>query len=429
MPSWSEPVTTPESLYAFLDRLLVPETLLELACVAGLLGLLYVVVRRLRPDEASPDSVWFGSRVVDGLMFPLLAWAGVQALAKGLHKLTPGHLFSILVPVFMSLAIIRMTARILRAAFPASQLTRVIERVVSWLAWCGVILWELGILPMVWDELDSIHFKLGSNRLTVAVMIEGLLTASVVLMLALWVSAALERRLLRGAEADHLSLRKIVAKLLRAGLLTVGMLVALSTAGIDITALGVLGGALGVGLGFGLQKLAANYVSGFVVLAERSLRIGDMVRVDGFEGRISDIKTRYTVIRALNGRESIVPNETLLTTRVENLSLADPTVLVSAVVQVAYGSPLDTLMPQVAEAVAAVPRVLADPAPSVQLSQFAADGLELTVNFWIRDPENGQGSVRSEVNLALWRLLQAQGIDIPSPQRVVRVLHEAPAQA
>ena len=180
-----------------------------------------------------------------------LAWAGVQALAKGLHKLTPGHLFSILVPVFMSLAIIRMTARILRAAFPASQLTRVIERVVSWLAWCGVILWELGILPMVWDELDSIHFKLGSNRLTVAVMIEGLLTASVVLMLALWVSAALERRLLRGAEADHLSLRKIVAKLLRAGLLTVGMLVALSTAGIDITALGVLGGALGVGLGFG----------------------------------------------------------------------------------------------------------------------------------------------------------------------------------
>ena len=135
-----------------------------------------------------------------------------------------------------------------------------------------------------------------------------------------------------------------------------------------------------MGLGFGLQKIAANYVSGFMILAERSLRIGDMVKVDNFEGRISDIKTRYTVIRALNGRESIVPNESLITTRVENLSLADPQVSVSTVVQVAYGTDLDQLFPQLIEAIKRVPRVLSEPGPSVLLSNFAADGLELTIS-------------------------------------------------
>ena len=245
-----------------------------------------------------------------------------------------------------------------------------------------------------------------------------------VLMLVLWLSAALESRLLKGA-TDNLSIRKMAANALRALLLFVGLMFALSAAGIDLTALGVLGGALGVGIGFGLQKLAANYVSGFVILAERSMRIGDMVRVDNFEGRITDITTRYTVIRALNGRESIVPNEMMITQRVENSSLADPKVALTTLVQVAYGTDLDSLMPRLAAAVAAVPRVLQDPGPAVLLSNFAADGLELTVGFWIGDPEKGQGNVRSEVNLALLRQLNADGVDIPFPQRVVHGLGPA----
>jgi small-conductance mechanosensitive channel len=183
-----------------------------------------------------------------------------------------------------------------------------------------------------------------------------------------------------------------------------------------------MGGALGVGIGFGLQKLAANYISGFVILAERSLRIGDMVKVDNFEGRITDIHTRYTVIRAMTGREAIVPNEMLITQRVENASLADPSLYLNTLVQVAYGTDVEALRPPLVQAVAGVPRVLADPAPAVQLSNFAADGLELTVGFWIRDPENGQGNVRSDVNLAILATLNRLGIEIPFPQRVMRTL-------
>lgn len=155
-------------------------------------------------------------------------------------------------------------------------------------------------------------------------MIEGALTAAAVLLIALWISAAIESRLLRSATGAELSLRKAVSNAVRALLIFVGLIMALSAVGIDLTALSVLGGAVGVGIGFGLQKLASNYVSGFVILAERSMRIGDNVRVDNFEGRITDINARYTVVRSSTGRESIVPNEMLIIQRVENLSLADP---------------------------------------------------------------------------------------------------------
>ena len=182
----------------------------------------------------------------------------------------------------------------------------------------------------------------------------------------------------------------------------------------------MLGGALGVGIGFGLQKLAANYISGFVILAERSVRIGDTVKVDNFEGRVVDINTRYTVLRAVSGREAIVPNEMLMTQRVENSSRADPKINLSTSVQVAYGTDLDVLIPRLTALVAAVPRVMREPGASVLLSAFAADGLELTVSFWIADPDNGQANVKSAVNLVVLRLLDESGIEIAYPKRVAR---------
>ena len=181
----------------------------------------------------------------------------------------------------------------------------------------------------------------------------------------------------------------------------------------------MLGGAVGVGIGFGLQKLAANYVSGFVILAERSMRIGDLVKVDGFEGRITDISTRFTVIRAINGRESIVPNEMFISNRIENLSLADLQVLQSTVVSVGYDSDVQLVMGLLADAALAQERVLKDPGPAVNLTNFGSDGLEFTLNYWMTDPENGQQNLRSLVNVAALAALRANGIEIPFPQRVI----------
>jgi small-conductance mechanosensitive channel len=282
-----------------------------------------------------------------------------------------------------------------------------------------MVLWVSGLLPLVLNEMEQVSWKVGSSTLTLRHLVEGALTAGAVLIVTLWISAVIERRLLDSATGGQLSVRKALSNATRAVLMTVGTMMALSAVGIDLTALSVLGGAIGVGIGLGLQKLAANYVSGFVILTERSMRIGDMVRVDNFEGRITDIKARYTVIRSLGGRESIVPNEMVITSRVENLSLADPKLWQSTVVSVGYDSNVEQVQALLLAAALNQERVLREPAPAVSLSNFGADGLEFTVGYWIADPENGQLNVKSAVNMAILASLREQRIEIPFPQRVV----------
>ncbi|WP_119293080.1 mechanosensitive ion channel family protein [Azohydromonas sediminis] len=410
-------------LEAFVAKLFSASALAELALLAACLGGAWLVVRLIRGAAARPGSIWFGDRIVDGVLFPVLALGAALLVRWLIRDAVPVTVFRLAVPILSSLVIIRVGVRVLHVAFPTSALVRALERTLSWVVWVGLVLWLTGLLPLIVAELDQIRWTMGGTQVSVRALVEGALTAIVVLVFALWVSAAIESRLLavEGRAADELSLRKIAANATRALLLLVGLLIALSAAGIPLGALGVLGGAIGVGIGFGLQKLAANYVSGFVILAERSLRIGDLVRVDNFEGQITDITTRYTVIRSLGGRESIVPNEMLITSRIENLSLADRNVLLNTVVQVPYGTDVEPVMARLADVVRAVPRVLADPAPSVRLTNFAADGLELTLFFWIGDPENGQANVRSEVNLAILRTLGEMGIEIPFPQRVLHL--------
>ena len=417
-----------EDFDAWFAALMQPGVLLEIAVLAACLVAAWAAVHLTRQafDPARQrKSVWFGDRLVDGVLFPAAALLFTLAARWLLRGPQPDALLQIAVPILASLLVIRVAVRVMRVAFPSSPVVRAIERTLSWLVWGVLVLWLTGLLPLLLRELEAIHWKLGGADVSLRSLIEGALSAAAVLVVMLWVSAAIEARLIAGA-TDNLSVRKIAANATRALLLLVGMLLALSAAGIPLGALSVLGGAVGVGLGFGLQKLASNYVSGFVILAERSLRIGDMVKVDGFEGRVTDIKTRYTVVRALNGRESIVPNELLITQRVENSSLADPRVSIATTLQVAYGSDLDALLPQLCAATAQVPRVLVDPAPVVHLDGFGTDGLDLAVQFWIDDPHNGQGNVKSDVNLALLRALNAAGVSIPFPQRV---LHRAPLNA
>ena len=400
-----------------------PTVLLELAALAGCAALAWLLVRGLQRGlrRGDPRSILFGARIVDGALFPLVLLCLAYVARTGLQQWVALAAFKIAIPALVALVVIRAGVKVLQVAFPEASWVRPIERSISWLAWLGMVLWVTGLLPLVLDELDQIHWKVGGTTLSVRTMIEGALTAGAVLLIALWVSAAIESRLLRAATGAELSLRKAVSNAVRALLVFVGLMMALSTVGIDLTALSVLGGAVGVGIGFGLQKLASNYVSGFVILAERSMRIGDNVRVDNFEGRITSINARYTVVRSSTGRESIVPNEMLITQRVENLSLADPRVWLSTVVSVRYDSDVDLVSRLLGESALASSRVLREPAPSVALSAFGADGLEFTVGFWISDPENGSLGLRSEINLAILSALRAHHIDIPFPQRVVHV--------
>ena len=408
-----------EELLAALTR---PGAAAELAILVGCLVLAWAVVRLARGRSRPVASVWFGDHIVDGVLFPVLALALAFAARVAFSATIRPAVFQVAIPVLVSLVVIRLSVRVLTRTFPGVSWVRTVERSISWIAWIAVVLWVTGVAPMVLAEMETVRWKVGTTQVNLRNVLEGAITAGIVMVLALWVSAAFERRLLSAGAGHDLSLRKIAANLVRALLLFIGLLIALSAMGIDLTALSVLGGAFGVGIGFGLQKIAANYVSGFIILAERSLRIGDMVKVDAFEGRITDIRTRYTIIRSLGGREALVPNETLITTRVENSSLADPRVLVQTAVQVAYGTDVRSLQPKLEQAIATVPRVIADPAPSVQLNAFSADGMDLTINFWIKDAENGTGNVKSSVNLVVLDLLDREDVEIPFPQRVVRAI-------
>jgi small-conductance mechanosensitive channel len=410
-----------DSLEAWFSALAQPTALTELAALVACVLLAWLLVRVASRAHlvAEGNSILFGRRVIDGVLFPLLLLLFAYAAQALLARLFPLAVFKVAVPVLLSLALIRMGVKVLQVAFKDAPLVRALERTISWLVWMAVVLWLSGLLPVILEELDGIKWKVGNSTLSVRTMLEGAVTAGVVLLIALWISAAIETRLLRAATGNELSLRKAVSNATRAVLMFVGLLMALSAVGIDLTALSVLGGAIGVGIGFGLQKLAANYVSGFVMLAERSVRIGDNVRVDNFEGRITDINARYTVVRATNGRESIVPNEMFISNRIENLSLADPRVLQSTVVSVAYDSDSELVIRLLIEAALKQERVLHDPSPGVNLTNFGADGLEFTLNYWMADPENGQQNLRSLVNLAILQALRENGIEIPYPQRVV----------
>lgn len=422
------PLSRVDNLEDWLLALAQPAALLELAALVACAGVAWTLIYlfRRRANLKDESSIWFGRKIVDGVMFPLLMLCLGLVARVLLAPVLPITVFRVVIPVLVALAVIRLGVKVLQAAFKEAPLVRALERSISWLVWLAMVLWVSGLMPLILEELEGISWRVGATTLSLRTIIEGSLSAGGVLILTLWISAAIEGRLLRAATGSDLSLRKAISNATRALLVFVGLLVALSAVGIDLTALSVIGGAVGVGVGFGFQKLAASYVSGFVMLAERSVRIGDTVRVDGFEGNITDINARYTVVRALSGKESIVPNEMFINNRIENLSLADTRVKVPILVTVAYNSDIDLVITLLTEAALSQARVLKDFAPEVLLSQFGADGLEFRLNFWIDDPDKGQATVQSAVSFAILRAFREHHIEIPFPQRV---LHYANAPA
>jgi small-conductance mechanosensitive channel len=360
------------------------------------------------------------------VLSPLMVWL-LFAIAKPiLAQWNHVNLLRVAIPLAASFAGIRFAFYVLRRIFvkaggEAGAVLQTVEKVLATLVWCGVALYILGIWPDMVDALEDIVVPAGRYKISVWTILQAAVSVFVTLLLALWAGAALEERVMR-VETVHSSLRVVTARMGRAVLILVAVLVSLSLVGIDLTVLSVFGGALGVGIGLGLQKIVSSYVSGFVILLERSLAIGDMVSVDKYYGRVSQINTRYTILRGLDGVESVVPNEMLISGAVQNYSLTDRILRLSTTVSVAYDTDVEALLPLLEQTVAAIPRVLKDPPPAAMLVKFGADGFELEIGFWIADPENGRMGVVSDANRAIWRLLQSRGVQVPYPQRELRIL-------
>ena len=334
-------------------------------------------------------------------------------------------LLKVALPLVGSMALIRMLFYLLRRAFARrGQLGATLvtfEKIFALLVWVAVALYLTGLWPQVFHFLDTTTLPLGKHPVALSAILQAAVSVVILLILAMWAGAVLEERLM-GVAGLHTSLRVVMARMSRAILIVVAVLVSLSLVGIDLTVLSVFGGALGVGLGLGMQKIASNYVSGFVILIERSLAIGDMITVDKYYGKVSKINTRYTVLQGLDGVETVLPNEMLISGPVQNQSLSSRSVQLSTQLTVAYDSDLDAVIALLEAAASEVPRVLADPAPVVALKKFSPDGYELDLGFWIEDPENGRGGVISAVNRKVYTLIQARQVKLAYPARDTRAL-------
>lgn len=385
--------------------------------------------RALRLGSVEADGIWkFGVGGLRRILFPVVALLPLSLGINVLKRWMEVDLLRLFVPLLVSLLLVRLFFYLLRHVFARGSVVRSFERAIAVLVWGGLVLHVSGLLPDVIELLDDITFNLGAQKLTLWLVLQGLFWVVITLLAAMWLSGVIEARLMR-AESLHSSLRVVFSRIATALLVVLAVIIVLPMLGIDLTVLSVFGGAFGVGLGLGLQKIASNYVSGFIVLLDRSIRIGDLITVDNFYGEVKNITTRYAVVRALDGREAIIPNELLIATTVLNHSYSNRQIRLALDLQIAYRSDLQRAMQLMEEAARRHARVLADPPPKAFLLRFADSGIDLQLGVWIDDPESGVLSIRSELYLDIWRALQEAGIEIPFPQREIRILPGAGAAA
>jgi small-conductance mechanosensitive channel len=374
-----------------------------------------------RAPDSSTVTLKRGAAAFRRVIFPLLAMLLLVGGRAALGHWYNTNLLSVAIPLFAALAGIRFATYLLRLGFSSGGWLDSFERSIATLVWAALAMHLTGILPEIVSWLSDVEISVGRHQLSLWTLLSAAFWVGVTLLLAMWAGAALEVRLLR-TEGLHSSLRVVFARLGKAVLLIVAVLVVLPLIGVDLTVLSVFGGALGVGLGLGLQKIASNYVSGFIILLDRSIRLGDMISADGHYGEVTKITTRYVVVRSLNGVEAIIPNDTLVTTTVMNHSYSDRSVRLVVRVQVAYRTDMAEALRILVDVARAHPRVLKEPEPTAQVLNLADSGVDLELGFWIQDPERGSQNVRSDVSLALLSEFRTRGIEIPYPQREVRLV-------
>jgi small-conductance mechanosensitive channel len=351
-----------------------------------------------------------------------LLMVGHQAIPR-FHQ---GSLIALAENLLTGWVLMRLLLHALRRVFPDNSFVALFGRSLASLIWVGVALHILGLLRPIIDTLKAVEVPLGAKPISLWVLCTGAVWVGLVVLAALWLGNSFDQRLMRGSGLQS-SVRVGLSRLIRALLVLCGILLALSIAGIDLTVLSVFGGALGVGLGFGLQKIASNYVSGFIILFDRSIRIADLVSVESFYGEVREITSRYVVVRAPDGREAIVPNETLITSTLISHSPGGRPARIAMQVQIGYDTDLEQALALLREIASSDPRVLADPPPQAVVQRFADSGIDLELTCWMPDVRGGMGGARSSLMVEIWRRFKRAGIEIPYPQHEVRVAGWPPA--
>jgi small-conductance mechanosensitive channel len=387
----------------------------------GINGILRAYVMRNAPGNWK---LTIGS--INRVLFPLSTLLIVLIAKAILANWQHTSLLHLASTLLVAMAAIRLAVYAIRYIISPGGVLKTLENTLSALIWTVLALHLSGFLPEILIVLRTIEFTIGKTTVNLLIVLQALLIIFATIFVALWCSRMIENKLML-AENINMNMRVVLSKVLRMFLLFIAILIGLSAVGLDLTLLSVFGGALGVGLGFGLQRIASNYVSGFILLLDKSMQIGDIVTVDTHYGTITDLRTRYLVLKKLDGTQVIVPNELLIINPVINHSFTDRNMRVLLDLQVAYQSDLELVLKLMLEAAADNARVLVTPEPTATIKAFGESGVDVTLSVWIADPENGQLLLKSDLYLALWQMFKANNISIPFPQREIRILDQSVA--
>jgi small-conductance mechanosensitive channel len=318
---------------------------------------------------------------------------------------------------------VRLAASLATAWAVISTLSRVIRNrkvgnVVAIIGWSIVALILTDLLDGAINALDAAALSVGTFRLSALMVLKAVLLFGGLLWLALLVSDLIDQRLMKGLEIDA-AIAVLIGKLIRAGLVFVVIFASFSAIGVDLTALAVFSGALGLGIGFGLQKVASNLISGFIILLDHSIKPGDVISLGSTFGWITALGARYVQVNTRDGVEYLIPNETFITERLANMSHSNRSIRLELKFGVSYASDPHKVRALATAVVAKLPRVIAYPEPVCHLAGFGDSSLDFVLRFWIQDPEKGLANVRGEAFLGLWDAFKANGIEIPYPHREV----------
>ena len=345
------------------------------------------------------------NRLILPLIWLLLLWLGYYITTQ-MHL--PHGLLRVAVSLLFAWVVIRFTATLIRN--PA------FAKVIAFTAWTVAALNIVNLFGPTLKLLDSLAFNVGDAHMSVLTMIKGLLYLALALWVANLLSALIESRVTRSQSLTP-SMGVLISKFVRFGLIAAAFLLAVSSVGIDLTVFAVFGGALGVGLGFGLQKVVSNFISGIILLLDKSIKPGDVISIGDTYGWVKSLNARYVSLDTVDGKEHLIPNEELIVQRVENWSYSNKKLRLRVPVGIHYKSDVRAAMRLCVEAAHEVARVLDDPAPSCALRGFGDSSVDLEVSFWISDPEGGIINVTSDVLLGIWDKFHEHGVEIPYPQR------------
>ena len=349
----------------------------------------------------------------------LPAFLGLATVAAGAVLQWTGLPFgftSIIATLALTLAAIRLSIDVLKRVLRPGPLLAASEHLITWFAWLLVAMYMLGWIEPVAAALDHVAIPLGKEGFSLLDAFKAILTMFVFLMVGGYLGTIATRGLMSSHDIS-IGLRVGIAKFVRLFLLLIAALLGLNAVGIDLAALAVFGGALGIGLGFGLQRIAANFVSGFILVGDRSIRQGDVITIGQRFGVVKELRARYIVVRDRDGVDTLIPNENVISSEVVNWSYSDRAIRLKLPVQISYQDDPREALRLLLEAAAKHPRILKDPAPASRVMGFADNGISLELRYWIRDPEDGINNVGSDLHLEIWDLFEAAHITIPYPQR------------